>query len=612
MIALALICKGEGDESKLLERALKSVAHNVDKVFITITGDRVKAKKARFIAQNYNAEISYGQFFWEAKQEDVDKLKDLLGWQPDLKAGDKLFQFDEARNYNFAQIPKEYEWIMWMDTDDIIQGSENLHNLADTGIEKNIEAFYFEYLYQVEYEQEGNNIQINNVIIKHLRERLVRNIGIYKWIAPIHETLIEQRPSNKTDTQEVKVIHLATEADRRDSLQRNLKNLELAILRSEGKDPRHIYYLAKAYFDINDKEHDDRAIKLIEKYLHGENPSGWPEERAQAWTYLSDIYKRKGELNNSVKSCMNSLIEIPDIPATYLNLASSYMHKKQWEQALFWARMSSNVPEKKTTLVVNPKDDQGRMLEILYNCSLNLGRINDAWAAAVKLQELYPDDPNMSNTLAFINNLKIEKELTEKYTYISTFLKNMNERPKLKALLDSWPQALKDNPFYLKMMQDNMPPKYWGSKDIAIYCGPGFTNWSPVTLTNPGDNFCGGSEEAVIRMSQELQKIGWNVTVYSDPGMDEGMHDGVNWLPYYKFNRADSFNILINWRDIRFFDSDFKAKKKYIWLHDSQQPIEWTPERIERIDKAIFLSQWQRDNVPLLPDEKVIISSNGI
>ncbi len=32
----------------------------------------------------------------------------------------------------------------------------------------------------------------------------------------------------------------------------------------------------------------------------------------------------------------------------------------------------------------------------------------------------------------------------------------------------------------------------------------------------------------------------------------------------------------------------------------------------DKIDKAMFLSKWHRDNVPLLPEDKVMITANGI
>ena len=34
--------------------------------------------------------------------------------------------------------------------------------------------------------------KVKAILIEHLRERLIKNTGVYEWVAPIHETLIEK------------------------------------------------------------------------------------------------------------------------------------------------------------------------------------------------------------------------------------------------------------------------------------------------------------------------------------------------------------------------------------------------------------------------------------
>lgn len=606
-----MIVKGTPDESDNLKRALTSIAPHVDGIFITLTGPKSQLSACEKICRDFKVNVSYGNFLWKADQETVDWCKKFFGWAPHMKVNDELFLFDDARNYALEQIPqKDYQWVLWMDCDDIFNNGEKLHDLAKQGRDNNIEAFYLEYLYHVELDEQK---KIKAVVIKHLRERLIRHIGVFKWISPIHETLIEQRPTRKIDSYECAVIHLATQEDRLESLTRNLRNLELAVFKTNGKDPRHIYYLAKAYYDLNTRDYDDKLIPLIlNHYIGGADPSGWPEERSQAFEYLADVYKRRGEYDTAIKAAMNALIEHSETPSIYLNIANAYMLKQQWERSLFWVRLATSLPEKKTTLVVNPKDIQLRTLEIIYNCSLNLGKIDEAWAAATKLLEILPGDPQMTGTYQFISNLKAQRDVTRNIVELSDVLKQTGERAKIKALLASAPHFVQDNPFLTNLRNQNIPPRAWGEDEIVIYCGPGFTNWSPKQLVNPGESFVGGSEEAVIMASKNLAELGFKVTVYCDPGNDEGEYDGVTYLPYYKFNRLDNFNILIGWRDIRFYDTEFKAKKTYLWAHDIQNPQEYTKERLDRITKIMFLSKWHRDNVPTLDESKVFLTSNGI
>lgn len=609
-IALCIISRGTDKDPQRLHQALSSIATHVDGIFVTLTAPSNLTGEAEKVLKLFNANISYNEALWEADQEAVDWLKGFFGYDPYLKAQDKLFQFDVARNFNFSQVPPEYDWIVWMDTDDIFIHAENLHKLADMGIEKNIEAIYFNYLYQAEFDDKG---RVKHRIIEHLRERLVRNNGVYKWIAPIHETLIEQRPTDKTDNYDCEVVHMATDEDRQLSLQRNLKNLELSIYQTKGEDPRHIYYLAKALFDIRTEDANDKAIPLLNQYLIGEHKSGWPEERQQAWEYMGEIYRRKGQHNNSIKAVLNAFTEPSDpTPSPFINLALSYMLKGQYALALFWIKIATSIPERKTTLVKNTKDLQGRVLEIIYNSCLNLSKVDEAWAAATKLIDMFPDEQNVKDAFGFINRIKVERDLTMKITEIATFLQQNGEQAKIKSLLNAVPQIASQNPFITELYLKNNPPKYWEDDEVAIWCGPGFTNWSPKKLAEPGGSFIGGSEEAVIHLATALQKQGLRVTVYGDPGDEEGIVNGVNWLPYYKLNKLDHFNILVSWRQLGFFDQELTAKKKYLWLHDIANPLEYTKERTDKLDKVIFLSKWHRDNVPALEEEKVWISSNGI
>jgi hypothetical protein len=165
-----------------------------------------------------------------------------------------------------------------------------------------------------------------------------------------------------------------------------------------------------------------------------------------------------------------------------------------------------------------------------------------------------------------------------------------------------------NEPALIDLRNQFMPPKTWDDNTVVIFCGPGFEQWGPKNVAQG----IGGSEEAVIYISKELAKLGWKVTVFGDPGEQVGEHDGVTWTPHYEINWNDQFNILISWRQIGLFDIAVKAKKTYLWNHDIQNPLEYRPERVARIDKVMFLSKWQRSNVPLLDESKVMYTSNGL
>ena len=116
----------------------------------------------------------------------------------------------------------------------------------------------------------------------------------------------------------------------------------------------------------------------------------------------------------------------------------------------------------------------------------------------------------------------------------------------------------------------------WNSQSIVIYANFPFhvEDWSPRSV-NQG---IGGSEEAVIYLSRELAKLGYEVTVFNQCGDMEGNYDGIEYQRADRFNPLDTFNILIFHRAwTQPMQMNVKARKTAIWMHDNPQlfaPIE--------------------------------------
>jgi hypothetical protein len=186
----------------------------------------------------------------------------------------------------------------------------------------------------------------------------------------------------------------------------------------------------------------------------------------------------------------------------------------------------------------------------------------------------------------------------------------------IESIFERMPIRVREHRIVMKLVDRLKPVKVWDDKSIVLYCGKGFTQWSPKRLKNPNGSFIGGSEEAAILMCRSLAKLGWKVTVFGDPGKDEGKYDGVQWLSYLKFNRYDHFNIFIGWRMIQLFGRSYTAKQKYLWCEDIQDGAQYTPERVSNVDKVFLLSHWHYEMDPVLvknlPREKVFFTTNGI
>lgn len=577
-IALAMIVKDDS-EVDILQRCLSSVKDYVDAIFITGTKEpQVKIKK---LCKKYHANWSWCK--WDNN-------------------------FSNARNFNFNQVPKDYSWILWLDTDDVVQGANTFKQAIEVAEANNIKAIFARYLYDVELGKDG---KIKNILIEHLRERLIRNDGTYEWVAPIHETLVEKVPSGKTDFEGFSVIHLHR-GTMEDSMWRNIEILEQNVI-DNYEDPRPIYYLAKAYFDTGISELvyepagvdcDSIVIELLKDYLR---KSGWPEERAQAWEYLSMVHRERKEYEKAIYALLEALKEDPKFTSVYIQLALCYVMLKDWSKALQWVKLAGTVDIPKTTLVINPKDYKVMILEVLFHVYLNTGKLEECEKVANGLHELQPNDLT-TNRVKEIGDLKHRNDLAHWIVLLAHHLSTHAQLEQLESLVKSIPTEIADEPAMIDLRNHFIKPKVWGDNEIVIYCHNGLEKWSPKSVQKG----IGGSEEAVINMSRELTKLGWKVTVFADPREDAGIYDGINWLPYYYVNWNDTFNILVGWRQIGLVDLTIKANKIYIWNHDIQNPLTYTPERVNKVEKFMFLSKWHRDNVPLLDESKVMITANGI
>ena len=113
----------------------------------------------------------------------------------------------------------------------------------------------------------------------------------------------------------------------------------------------------------------------------------------------------------------------------------------------------------------------------------------------------------------------------------------------------------------------------------------------------------GGSESAVIRMSQELVKIGFDVTVFNDCTSDDsrsGIYDGVHYSPLqYANSLIDPVDVVIVSRSVKPIAENWRiietAKHVCLWMHDTfcegDDQIEYLIN-IGKLNEIFTLSDW--------------------
>ena len=184
-IALAMIVKGGDKEAEFLARCLGYCGSSVDGFYITITQPN---EKVEAVCNLYGAHISYFE------------------WCDD---------FAKARNFNFSQVPKEYDYIFWLDADDAPRG---IKKLKETIKKHKADAYSMMYLYAFDEEK--------NPVVVHQKTRIVKNDGCVEWVGALHEDFKENRSLIRYHIEGMDILHL-TDNERIDvSKTRNLQVAE--------------------------------------------------------------------------------------------------------------------------------------------------------------------------------------------------------------------------------------------------------------------------------------------------------------------------------------------------------------------------------------------------
>lgn len=593
-VALTYIIKDDS-QKETFEKSLKSFTPYFDKVYVAVTGPSGKHNEIHKLVKKYGGHsISTSP---ETHPEIYHQWEEGK-WE--------FARFHEARKVSFDMVPAEkYDYISWADYDDILIGGEEIKGLLQQAKEKDLDAIYCTYWYSNLFDEKGN---VAKTVIMHERERFIRP-NTFVWKSHLHEVLIptKQNPKlspysqNKEEGRNLVWVHTAKLEDSFSSLQRNIRILELQAKEENYKDPRTLFYLAKTYYDMG-PDYFEKALDYINKYIPA---SGWEEEIGNAFEYRGMILSRIGKTKEAIKDYKNSIIYYPQNHSTYLKLAELLILDNNLALAQHYIKIFETLgPVVSKATIASPLE-----IEILYTTvkwqeAHKLGKLDDCLKWAEKRHELVKD-----RLLEDTIYLKESETLAQGFLNLCTFYIKNNKWDEVRTMLELTPTAFESEQF-VKKIANQLPGVVHNDKSIvyfASFYGPHFEKWN-------GDNLkvgIGGSESAVIYLSEEWVRMGYDVTVYCDTPEDKVIN-GVKYKKYWKINFSDEFNIFISWRTPAFLDFNIKARKHFVDLHDIANPGEWYMTRCEKVDKVFFKSKWHATQIPQLELDKRVVISNGI
>lgn len=593
--------------------------------FCVITEGDIKLNSLKRLVQSVEGHVSSVHITANGGEEDYPCVEtkewckekgydySYLKWDDD---------FSQQRNFNFSRVPVDTDYILWADTDDVIIGAQYLPKIASDMLKHEIGAVYFTYWYGCLFNGEPSEETLEQVEVVQMRERLLRP-GMYEWKKGLHETPVKlpgvqdkyaKVAYNEKDNPIV-WLHLGASRDISQEAidkrtKRNRRILEKDLRKERetgGADPRTLLYLMKIYTDSDDKKDWIECINMGEEYL---TKSGWDRERCVSLQLMSRCYGKLGNHQKSIEALHVGIKEYPYDPLTYLYLARAYFNIKDYRNMKHWLTTGLNLNmDDLENGIVNILELKLIAAELTMYWHLHAEKnARKAFKASQTMYELEPNEQNLKNveTLQDLAELEEASENTHK---LIKYLESIGRESDISGLIDSLPSEIKNLPFAVSYYNKYVEPRKWEDNEVCYYASfgqPHFEKWGPNALKTG----IGGSETAVIRLAQEWTEMGYKVTVFGDPGIEEGTHDGVTYLPYTKFNPKDHFNIFIQWR-ASFMAQKIVCKKFLVDLHDIFHETDHLG-KLDGIDRIMVKSKYHRNLAPKIPDVKFNIISNGI
>ena len=564
-IALAMIVKGSEDEAKMLDQCLSYNASEVDEIYITIThkNGEERNKAVEEVCNRYDAHIS--DFEW-------------------------IYDFAAARNFNFSQVPKDVDYIVWEDADDAIRGLDKLKCIVEQY--SDVDVFTTNYLYSFD--------KFKQPTVVHLKSQIIKNNGCVEWYGKLHEDFKELRQTKRFFIKDIERLHLTTETRIDAAKERNVEVSAKAI-ETDPSDPRMYWNYANSLFGAAKyNEAEGQFLKFIEV-------TNSEEEKYIAYIRLASTCEALGKKNESINYARYAIGLRPSYPDAYHILGQIFASRGQFQAAIqYIADGLIKKPPYYSILVYNPREYDFHPTMLLAKCFYQLARPDQALECLNACKKMQPNNEEVDT---LIIQLKKDKKFFDEAMDVLARLSKYKSDKKLRAALDNLPRELQAHPGICKLRNERFIKTESSGKDVVIFAGYTEMPWSPEYAAKKG---VGGSEEAVLNLAKEWDAMGYNVTVYCHTPEFVEEYGRLTYKPFWMWNPRDKQDITILWRHPYLLDHEINSDKIFVDLHDVINEGEFTEARLKKIHKIMVKTQFHRSLFPNIPDGKFCIIPNGM
>lgn len=366
-LSLSIIVKNDKEG---IIRCLKSCEHIFDEIVVIDTGSTDGTIDAL-----------------EKYQRDCDCDKFVIGHF------DWIDDFAAARNYALSKCTSD--WVMWLDSDDVLKKPGCIRSL--------FEQFCKEYdaiLMPYHYASDANGKPFINLT----RERIIKR-ELAHWIYPIHECMEMKFPRMFTTYgDDYAVTHMRSEQAFLKDRGRNLAILEKNFDKFPN-DHRCIYYYGNELRDAGKLE------KAVEMYESLDKINGFLEEKYLAHVSSAICYMQLKNSGKAIEHANKAISLCPQYYDAYYVLGTIYEELGSFDRSIMMFEICARSQFKKMDLT-NREDIRGykpfEFLERLYSKS---GDYERCLTACEKLLEYFPMLPSLLHDKRFCRDRIIEKNM---------------------------------------------------------------------------------------------------------------------------------------------------------------------------------------------------------
>lgn len=291
------------------------------------------------------------------------------------------WRFDDARNAALALIPKDIDYVINLDMDEVLVAGWRKHLEKATTTRPR-----YKYTWSWTDKEETNpGLQYNG-------DKIARRNG-YRWKHPVHEVMVTDCLE---ETQELIDLEIHHHPDHSKSRGQYFGLLEQST-KEDPLDDRNAFYLGREYYFY--RRYEEAAAELKR---HLSLPRAvWPPERAASMRYLA-----KCEPDKSLEWLEKAIAESPGRREPIVELAEELYNSKDWSNCYLACLKAISIKEKPLDYLCEEFAWGALPYDLASISAYNLGDIDNAIFYIKKAIGYEPENQRFISNLEHYNKDK--------------------------------------------------------------------------------------------------------------------------------------------------------------------------------------------------------------